>query len=356
MRSYLPRPWRCLRCAGARRRRSPAPRARGRPARPRHRVRHRAPARQPSPPSTPPPARRSGPPRPARRRSASRSRAGRARSTRRTRARTRCRCSTPGRARRSATIPMGPAPHHLLASRDGEPDLRRRVRPEHRRRRRHRAPTPRSPTSSASPLPNARTHAVFVTRDGKDLYTANTRAIRTERGDVGHLDARSGGLLCNTRSASTRARSSSTPNGRRGYVSVRGREQGQGARPARATARVLTGREAVVGTQPDTLQLTHDSDTLVVTLRGTPAQISLLDTHDVRGASSWHPGPHDDRPPLAVGERQVQLRRGREPRRPGGRRQRHRRGRGRLPVSEPARRQPRRTASSSSPRPGWCWR
>jgi hypothetical protein len=35
-------------------------------------------------------------------------------------------------------------------------------------------------------------------------------------------------------------------------------------------------REAAIGTQPDTLQLTHH--TLVVTLRGNPAQISLLDT------------------------------------------------------------------------------
>jgi hypothetical protein len=41
---------------------------------------------------------------------------------------------------------------------------------------------------------------------------------------------------------------------------------------------VLTGREAVIGVMPDTLQLTNDGKTLVVTLRGTPAQISLLDT------------------------------------------------------------------------------
>jgi hypothetical protein len=41
---------------------------------------------------------------------------------------------------------------------------------------------------------------------------------------------------------------------------------------------VLTGREALIGTMPDTLQLTNDGTTLVVTLRGTPAQISLLDT------------------------------------------------------------------------------
>jgi DNA-binding beta-propeller fold protein YncE len=42
---------------------------------------------------------------------------------------------------------------------------------------------------------------------------------------------------------------------------------------------VLTGREAVVGTMPDTLRLTNEGGTLVVTLRGTPAQISLMDTH-----------------------------------------------------------------------------
>jgi DNA-binding beta-propeller fold protein YncE len=40
----------------------------------------------------------------------------------------------------------------------------------------------------------------------------------------------------------------------------------------------LTGRQAMIGTMPDTLQLTNDGQTLVVTLRGTPAQISLLDT------------------------------------------------------------------------------
>jgi hypothetical protein len=40
----------------------------------------------------------------------------------------------------------------------------------------------------------------------------------------------------------------------------------------------LTGREAVVGTMPDTLRLTNDGSTLVVTLRGTPAQITFMDT------------------------------------------------------------------------------
>ena len=40
----------------------------------------------------------------------------------------------------------------------------------------------------------------------------------------------------------------------------------------------LTGREAKVGVEPDTLQLTPDQTTLVVALRGTPAQVSLVKT------------------------------------------------------------------------------
>jgi hypothetical protein len=67
------------------------------------------------------------------------------------------------------------------------------------------------------------------------------------------------------------------PGGRRGYVSVRGENKVKEL-DVRGRCPVLTGREAVGGTQPDTLQLTADG-TLVVTLRGTPAQISLLDTH-----------------------------------------------------------------------------
>ncbi len=38
----------------------------------------------------------------------------------------------------------------------------------------------------------------------------------------------------------------------------------------------LTRREAVVGVEPDTLQLTPDQATLVVALRGTPAKVSLV--------------------------------------------------------------------------------
>jgi DNA-binding beta-propeller fold protein YncE len=175
-----------------------------------------------------------------------------------------------------ATIPMGPAPHHLLASRDG----RRIYVGEFGRNTVGVVDTATDVAIAhyaASPLDNARTHAVWVTRDGADLYTTNTRARRTDQGDVGHLDARTGELLCNTAVGIDPSEILVAPDGRRGYVSVRGENKVKEL-DLRGRCPVLTGREAVVGTQPDTLQLTNDGDTLVVTLRGTPAQVSLLDT------------------------------------------------------------------------------
>jgi YVTN family beta-propeller protein len=170
------------------------------------------------------------------------------------------------------SIPMGPAPHHLMASRDGRHiyvgefgqntigvvDTRTDSEIAH---------------LVANPLPNARTHAVWIA--GRDLYATNTRAVRTEPGDVAHLDARSGALLCNTPVGIDPSEILVNRSGRRGFVSVRGENKIKEL-DLRTRCPRLTGREAVIGTQPDTLQLAHH--TLVVTLRGTPAQISLLDT------------------------------------------------------------------------------
>ena len=175
------------------------------------------------------------------------------------------------------TIPMGPLPHHLLAS----PNGRRIYVGEFGQNTVGVVDTVDDIEIAhlvASPLLNARTHAVFVTRSGKDLYATNTRVVRTQMGDVAHIDARSGERLCNTEVGIDPSEILVVPNGERGYVSVRGENKVKEL-DLRGDCPLLTGREAVVGTQPDTLQLTGDGDTLVVTLRGTPAQISLLDTH-----------------------------------------------------------------------------
>src|ERR671938_575500 len=123
----------------------------------------------------------------------------------------------------------------------------------------------------------ARTHAVFVTRDGEDLYATNTRVNRALPGDVAHIDARTGTLLCNTTVGADPSEILVTPDGRTGFVSVR-RENKLKELDLSGDCPVLTGREALVGQQPDTLQLTNAGKTVVVTLRNpTAAQFSLVD-------------------------------------------------------------------------------
>ncbi len=174
------------------------------------------------------------------------------------------------------TIAMGPLPHHLMASRNG-----RFIYVGEFGHNEIGVVDTSSDTRVAgfvaNPLPEARTHAVWITRNGRDLYATNSRADRTQAGDVARLDAQTGALLCNTMVGADPSEVLVTPDGRTGYVSVR-RENKIKELALGGDCPVLTGREAVIGTMPDTLQLTNDGQTLVVTLRGTPAQISLMDT------------------------------------------------------------------------------
>lgn len=172
------------------------------------------------------------------------------------------------------SIAMGPLPHHLMAHQQliyvgefghnqiGVIDTRTDVR---------------IAGFVASPSPEARTHAVWIARNGIDLYATNSRANRAETGDVAKLNAITGALLCNTSVGADPSEVLVTPDGRMAYVSVR-RENLVKELDLTGACPVLTGRQAAVGTQPDTLQLTVDGKTLVVTLRGTPAQISFVDT------------------------------------------------------------------------------
>ena len=176
---------------------------------------------------------------------------------------------------RIGIVPMGPDPHHVMASANGnrlyvaefghnqvgviDTALQQRVA-----------------GFTASPLADARTHAVWITSDGV-LYATNSRSNRDLPGDVAKIDAATGELLCNTMVGRDPSEVLVTPDGRTAYVSVR-RENKIKELDLDGECPRLTGREAVIGTQPDTLQLTNDGATLVVTLRGTPAQVSFLDT------------------------------------------------------------------------------
>jgi DNA-binding beta-propeller fold protein YncE len=174
------------------------------------------------------------------------------------------------------TIPMGAGPHHQMASRNGK-----RIYVGEFFQNTVGVVDTRSDTEIANwvanPDPLARTHAVFITRNGKDLYATDTRLDRTQPGDVAHLDARTGERLCNIMVGADPSEILVRSNGKIGYVSVR-RENKIKELDLRGDCPRLTGREAVIGTMPDTLHLTHDGRTLIVTLRGVPAQISYLDT------------------------------------------------------------------------------
>ncbi len=175
------------------------------------------------------------------------------------------------------SIPMGPAPHHLMASHNG-----RRIYVGEFGQNTvgvvDTATTWRSRTSSPvrfrTPVPTRST-----SRATAGTSTRPTRAPTAPSGRRRRTSTRTpAGALCNTQVGIDPSEILVAPNGRRGYVSVRGENKVKEL-DLRGDCPVLTGREAVVGTQPDTLQLTNDRETLVVTLRGNPAQISLLDTH-----------------------------------------------------------------------------
>ena len=173
------------------------------------------------------------------------------------------------------TIAMGPTPHHLMASKNGDRvyvgefgqntigvvDTETDVEIAH---------------YSASANPLARTHAVYVLPNGKDLYATNTRADRTQPGDIAKLDAQTGELLWNFPIGIDPSEILVTPNERTAYVTIRGENKIRVV-DLSGHSPVVVG-ETVVGPAPDTLQLTTDGKTLVVALRGAPAQISLVDT------------------------------------------------------------------------------
>jgi DNA-binding beta-propeller fold protein YncE len=187
------------------------------------------------------------------------------------------------------TIAMGLAPHHLMASPSGDlvyvgefgqntvgvVDTATDTEIAH---------------FLSNPLAEARTHAVFIARNGVDLYATNTRVDRAQPGDVSHIDATTGELLCNTGVGADPSEILVTRDGHIGYVSVR-RENKVKELDLSGHCPLLTGRETDVGIQPDTLQLTNDGRTLVVTLRNpAQAQITLVDTESFTSRIVTIPG------------------------------------------------------------------
>jgi DNA-binding beta-propeller fold protein YncE len=170
-------------------------------------------------------------------------------------------------------IPIGPFPHHIMASPNGrfiyvaeygtnkvgvvDTSLDERVA-----------------EYTASANPGAKTHAVWITNDGKDLYTTNEGSVQTDTGTLSKLDAATGERLWEIPTGKRPSEVLVTPNRKTAYVSIRN-DNAVKVYDVSGEMPVLTG-DTFIGVQPDTLQMTNDGSTLVVGLRSIP-QLALMD-------------------------------------------------------------------------------
>ena len=173
-----------------------------------------------------------------------------------------------------SSIAMGARPHHLMASANGNfvyvgefgqntigvVDTRIDAAVAH---------------YAASVNPAARTHAVWISNDGTNLYATNAVA-----NSISKLDARNGLLLWESPIGNNPSEILVTQDDKTAYVSVRNEDKIRVVDIGGETP-VIIG-EAEAKSQPDTLSLTNDGQTLVVGLRASPtghARAALIDTH-----------------------------------------------------------------------------
>lgn len=167
------------------------------------------------------------------------------------------------------TIPMGVWPHHIMAGPNGKHVYVGEFG-SNRIGVVDTAIDTRIAGFEASKDPAARTHAVWITADGKSLYATNEVT-----NDIAKLDARTGELLWNLPIGNRPSEILVTDDGMTAYVTVRNEDTVKvvdlGTDPGTIVA------ERFIGVQPDTMQLTK-TGTLVVGLRGSPARMALMDT------------------------------------------------------------------------------
>jgi DNA-binding beta-propeller fold protein YncE len=121
---------------------------------------------------------------------------------------------------------------------------------------------------------NAKTHAVWITPNGTDLYATNEGSPQAGPGTFSKLNARTGDLIWEHTVGN---RPSEVLVDRDvAYVSVRNDNVIRAYDVSGDTPALLGQAEA--NFQPDTLSLTNDKRTLIVGLRGTPARMAFIDT------------------------------------------------------------------------------
>ena len=140
---------------------------------------------------------------------------------------------------------------------------------------------------TASRNPVAKTHAVWITNDGKDLYATNEGATQAAQGTLSKLDAGTGELIWEHEIGTRPSEVLVTPDRKTAYVTVRNDHKVRVLDISGDEPR-LTG-ETAIGIQPDTMQITNDGSTLVVGLRSIP-QMALMDTATLAVRQVTFPG------------------------------------------------------------------
>jgi DNA-binding beta-propeller fold protein YncE len=169
-------------------------------------------------------------------------------------------------------IPTGAFPHHVMPSRDG----RLLYFGEYGTNKVGVVDTSTDTLVTewrASLNDLAKTHAVWITRSGEDLYATNEGATQSAMGTLSKLDAATGELVWEV---PTGIRPSEVLVDRgTAYVTVRNENKVK-VLDIRSDEPVAIA-EVAIGGMPDTMQLTRDKKTLVVGLRAIP-QMALMDT------------------------------------------------------------------------------
>jgi DNA-binding beta-propeller fold protein YncE len=131
-------------------------------------------------------------------------------------------------------------------------------------------------TWKASDNAAAKTHAVWITNDGKDLYATNEGATASSQGTLSKLDAATGDIVWEVPIGRRPSEVLVTPNGKTAYITVRNDDRVRVLDVSGDTPKLIG--ETNIGVQPDTMQMTNDGKTLVVGLRSVASQMALMDT------------------------------------------------------------------------------
>jgi DNA-binding beta-propeller fold protein YncE len=183
-------------------------------------------------------------------------------------------------------IAIGPFPHHMMAS----PNGRFIYVAEYGTNKVGVVDTSvdeRATEYTASVNPGAKTHAVWITNDGKDLYATNEGAVQADTGTLSKLDAATGERLWEIPTGRRPSEVLVTPNRKTAYVSIRN-DNAVKVYDVSGETPVLTG-ETYIGVQPDTLQMTNDGGMLVVGLRSIP-QLALMNSETLSVRFITFPG------------------------------------------------------------------